>query len=184
MGNADVSRSESDHARPMYAAPRFLARSACRRGRSLCRLPASGDQLGDFLSALFSDLLKMLVAIFLGDGVPADLSDATVKARAVEFFDLLPALLSDLLVEVRAVSLRGRLAALLSDLLIELRAMSLRGRRTPAPSRFGDGHRSLVPRHRVTLSRPKSRPCAPRARCQGGCKSYASARQPGGCTGG
>src|SRR6266567_8444942 len=154
MGSDDGSRSESDHARRKTRGPRFLARSACRRRRSLCRLPASCDELGDFLSALLADLLEVLVSVFLGDGVATDLSDASVEAWPVELLHLLSALLSDLLIEVGAVPLRGRLAALLPDLLVELRAMPLRCGRAPAATCLGDRHRSLVPRHHVTLSRP------------------------------
>src|SRR5712692_311911 len=151
MGSGDGSRSESDHAGRNAPAPRFLARSACRQRRSLCCLPASCDELGDLLSALLSDLLEVLVSVLLRDGVATDLSDASVEARPVQLLHLLPALLSDLLVEVGAMTLRGRLAALLSDLLVELRAMPLRGRGASAATRFGDRHRSLVPRHRNTF---------------------------------
>src|SRR5881397_2366524 len=147
MGSDGGSRSESDHAGLKRAAPRFLARSACRRQRSLCRLPASGDELGDFLSALLPDLFEVLVSVLLGNRVATDLSDATVEARTVELLHLLAALLSDLLVEVGAVALRGRLTALLADLLVELRAVPLRGRCAAAATRFGNRHRSLVPRH-------------------------------------
>src|SRR5437867_778197 len=162
MGSDGGSRSESDHAGLKRAAPRFLARSACRRRRSLCRLPASCDELGDFLSALLADLLEVLMSVFLRNGVATDLSDAAVEARPVELLHLLPALLSDLLVEVRAVALCGGLAALLSDLLVELRAMSLRRRCASAPTRLGDRHCSLVSRHRDTLSRPsKLAVCCP-----------------------
>src|SRR5438874_13389494 len=106
MGSDGGSRSESDHAGLKRAAPRFLARSACRRQRWLCRLPASCDELGDFLSALLADLLEVLVSVLLCDGVAADFSNASVEARPVVLLPLLPALLSELLVEVGAVTLR------------------------------------------------------------------------------
>src|SRR5713101_5714900 len=77
-----------------------------------------------------------------------------LPASCDELGDLLSALLSDLLEVVGAMTLRGRLAALLSDLLVELRAMSLRRRRASTATCLGDRHRALVPRHRVTLSRP------------------------------
>src|SRR2546428_7985227 len=166
MGNGDAWPSESDHARPKKAAPRFLARSPCCRSRSLCRLPAPRDELGDFLSTLLAYLFEVLVSVFLGDGVAADLSDAPVEARPVKPLDLLPALLSDLLIEVGAMALPAGLAALLADLLVELRAMPLRGRGASAATRFGDRHRSLVPRHRNTFLAHRSWSCAGRARWQ------------------
>src|SRR5204862_8286365 len=82
------------------------------------------------------------------------LSNPSVEARPVKLLHLLPALLSDLLVEVGSVTLRGRLATLLDDLLVKLRAVPLRRRRASAATCLGDSHRSLVPRHRVTLSGP------------------------------
>src|SRR2546423_8098659 len=148
MGNGDGSRSESDHAGSESAARWFLARSPSCRRRYLCRLPAPRDELGDFLSALLADLFEMLVSVLLGNGVAADLSNASVEARAIELFHFLPALLSDLLIEIGTVALCGGLAALLADLLVELRAMPLCGRGASAATRFGDSHRSLIPRHR------------------------------------
>src|SRR2546428_2474567 len=175
MGNGDAWPSESDHARPKKAAPRFLARSPCCRSRSLCRLPAPRDELGDFLSTLLAYLFEVLVSVFLGDGVAADLSDAPVEARPVKLLDLLPALLSDLLVEVGAMTLRGRLAALLADLLVELRAVSLCRRRASAATRLRDRHRSLVPRHRAPFLSPMEvGRVLPGLGGKAGCKSYAS----------
>src|SRR5712691_277965 len=185
MENGDGSRSESDHAHPKKAAPRFLAHSPCRQQRSLCRLPASCDELGDFLSAILADFLEVLVSVFLGNGITTDLADAAVEARPVKLLYLLPALLSDLLVEVGAVPLCGGLATLLPDLLVELRAMSLCGRGASAATSFSDGHRSLVSRHRKHPFSPiEVGRVLPGLGGKGGCKSYASARPPGEYPGG
>src|SRR5712691_11090215 len=154
MENGDGSRSESDHAHPKKAAPRFLAHSPCRQQRSLCRLPASCDELGDFLSALLADFLEVLVSVFLGNGIATDLADAAVEARPVKLLYLLPALLSDLLVEVGAVPLCGRGAS--------------------AATSFSDGHRSLVSRHRKHPFSPiEVGRVLPGLGGKGGCKSYA-----------
>src|SRR5438270_1474640 len=126
---------------------RSSARSPRRRRSWSAGLPAAGDELGDLLAALLSDLLEVLVTVLFGHGVAADLPDAAIEARAVELFHLLAALLADLLVEVGTVPLRRRAAALLPDLLVELRAVPLRRRGPTLTSGLRDGHRAFVLRH-------------------------------------